>query len=118
MFLPVMLADMFMKMAPMAGCSFGIPGNSREKNGLISRPKNSITPPFSPIFIIPIHSVSTPVRPNEISKAKAAWEKEEFIISVHMPVLPQKSDSPTAIRKAMRKNVIHIQLSTIGQTVR
>lgn len=80
---PSMLAEIFMKMAPIAGCPFGIPGKSREKNGLISLPKNSITPARSPIFIIPSHKVSTPVSPREISNAKAAWEKELFMMSLH-----------------------------------
>ena len=61
-----------MKMAPIAGWSFGMPGKRREKNGLTRRAIAAVTPPFSPIFMIPIHSDSTPVSPNEISKAKAA----------------------------------------------
>ena len=69
---PSMLAEMFMNIAPMAGCPLGMPGNSREKKGLIRRPKNSITPAFSPIFIMPSHRVSTPVSPSDTWNAKAA----------------------------------------------
>ena len=112
---PSMLAEMFMKIAPIAGSPFGMPGNSREKIGEMSRPKNSITPPRSPTFMIPIHSVSTPVSPSEISKAKAACEKEAFIISVHTPSSPVKMVVPRAIRNAMAKKAIQIQLRTMIQ---
>lgn len=73
-----------------------------------------MTPPRSPIFMIPIHSVSTPVRPREISKAKAAWSKELFIIADQTSRSPVKMVLPMAIRNATTKKPIHIQLRTIS----
>ena len=111
---PSMLADMFMKMAPIAGCPLGMPGKSREKKGLIRRPKNSITPPLSPTFIMPIHKVSTPVNPSETSKANAAWSNDAFMTSLHTCRSPSTRVRPRAIRNATAKKAIHIQLRTIG----
>lgn len=53
----------------MAGWSFGISGNRRLKNGLISLEKILIAPPFSPTFIMPNQKHMTPVNPKEISNA-------------------------------------------------
>lgn len=89
---PSMLADTFMKMDPMAGCPFGTPGNRRQNNGDISRPKKPITPARSPIFIRPSHNDRMPVRPREISNAVAAELKDEPIISPHIPTSPQNTD--------------------------
>ena len=110
---PSILAEMFMKIAPMAGCPLGIPGKRREKKGLMRCPKNSMTPAFSPIFMMPSQRVSTPVRPSEISKAKAAWEKELFMMSVHTARSPVARLLPAAVRKATAKNAIQIQLSAM-----
>ena len=63
-----MLAEMFMKMWPKAGCPLGTSGNRRVKSGLSTRESAATRPPFSPTAIKPIHSESTPVRPREISK--------------------------------------------------
>ena len=105
---PSILADTFMKIDPMAGCPLGIPGKSREKSGLIRRPKNCITPPRSPIFIKPIHSERMPVRPIEILKACSADVNEASIICDHIARLPSNNVSPKATRKAIAKNAIQM----------
>ena len=66
---PSILAEIFMKMLPVTGCPLGISGKSLVNIGLSRRAKTSMIPPFSPIFMIPSQSDSTPVRPREISKA-------------------------------------------------
>ncbi len=79
---------MFMKIDPMAGWFLGMPGKRRENSGLTRRPKNGITPPFSPIFMMPIQSDNTPVRPNESSKAIFAESNEEVMIRDQMSMSP------------------------------
>jgi hypothetical protein len=85
-----------------------MPGKSRENRGLMSRPKKPMTPPRSPIFMMPSHKVNTPVNPNDISKAKAAWSNELFIIVDHIVKSPVNIVLPNAIKNAMTKNAIHI----------
>ena len=69
---PSMLAEKFMNMVPITGCPLGISGKMRHNTGLNNLARADTSPPFSPIFIIPIHSESTPVRPKEISNAVLA----------------------------------------------
>ena len=85
---PSILADTFMNIEPMAGCPLGMPGNSLVNKGLTNLPKKGITPPFSPIFMIPIHKDSTPVSPNDSSNAVLAESNDEFIIFDQMSILP------------------------------
>ena len=66
---PSMLAAMFMKMLPVTGCPLGMSGKSLQNTGDSRRDSALTTPPFSPTFITPSHSDSTPVRPSEISNA-------------------------------------------------
>ncbi len=105
---PSILADTFMKIDPIAGCPLGMPGNRREKSGLIRRPKKLITPPLSPIFINPIQRASTPVSPSEISNAVEAEENEADIISDHTCMSPAKTVFPTATMNAIAKKAIQI----------
>ena len=77
-----------MNIEPSAGCPLGTPGKSRVKSGLINRDRTAIMPPRSPIFINPSQRVSTPVNPNEISKALRADANEAFMMSVQIAVLP------------------------------
>lgn len=92
----------------MAGWLPGISGNIFEKNGATNREKKAITPPFSPIFIIPSHSDNTPVSPSEISKPVFAESNVEFNKSVNNVRLPLKIASKQAMIKAISKNPIHM----------
>ena len=58
----------------MSGNSFANTGDSR-------RASTFTTPPFSPIFMIPSQSDSTPVKPNDISNAVFDEENVESIIA-------------------------------------
>ena len=69
---PSRLAEMFMVIAPCAGCPLGTPGKSRVSNGLATRASSSIIPAFSPTRIRPSHSAMIPARPSEISKPERA----------------------------------------------
>ena len=110
---PSMLAAMFINIEPVTGCPLGISGNSLVKTGLSSLASTFTTPPFSPIFMIPSHSDSTPVRPSEISKAVFDEENVESIMAGNTSKSPQNTSFITAITNAMIKNPIQIQLSTI-----
>ena len=66
---PNMFEAMFMKMLPNTGWPLGMSGKSLEKTGLNPRAKTLTTPAFSPIFMMPSQSDSTPVSPNDTSKA-------------------------------------------------
>lgn len=66
---PSMLAAMFIKMLPMAGWFLGMSGNNRVNTGLSKRASAFTAPAFSPIFMMPSHKASTPVRPRDVSKA-------------------------------------------------
>ena len=78
---PSMLAAMFMKMEPVTGCPLGMSGNNLVNTGLSRRASTLTTPPFSPTFITPSQSDSTPVSPNEISNAVFDDENVESIIA-------------------------------------
>ena len=100
----------------------GIPGKSREKRGLTIFPKNGITPPFSPIFIIPIQRESTPVRPNDNSKAVFAESNEDDIICDNTSkLIVIRSDNYNEVgnfvelqKKQLRHEIIHAFLSESG----
>ena len=91
-----------MNIEPNIGLSLGSEGNNLEKNGDTQRANIAITPPFSPIFIIPNHRASTPVSPNDISNAVRADENDAFIISDQTFALPKKILSINATIKAMK----------------
>ena len=105
---PSMLAARFMKILPVTGCPFGISGNSFENSGLSSRAKSWITPPFSPIFMMPSQSESTPVSPKDISKAVFDESKVELIIAGKTVVSPKHTSFTRATPKASRKNAIQM----------
>ena len=98
-----MLAAMFMKMEPVTGCPFGMSGNSFVNTGLSTRASTFTTPPFSPIFMMPSQSESTPVRPSEISNAVFDDENVESIIAGKTSKSPQNTSFTSAITKAMMK---------------
>ena len=59
-----------MKIEPVTGWSLGISGKSLLNTGAANRANACITPPFSPIFMMPSQSDKIPVNPNEISKPR------------------------------------------------
>ena len=105
---PNMFAAKFMNMVPIAGCPLGTSGNILRSTGLSNLANAATSPPFSPIFIIPIHSDSTPVRPSESSNAFFADVVLAVIMSVNTAVSPMKMSFPSAMTNEMTKNAIHI----------
>ena len=81
-----------MKMLPVTGCPLGISGNSLQNTGLSTRASTLTTPPFSPIFMIPNHSESTPVRPSEISNAVFDEANVESIIAGNTSKFPKNTN--------------------------
>ena len=105
---PNMLAAMFMKMAPVAGCPLGMSGNRRTNNGLSQRANTDTTPPRSPMRMMPSQSANTPVSPNEISKAVLAEAKVDSTMAGNTAVSPQKTSFAKAMRKATTKKAIQM----------
>ena len=105
---PSMFAAMFMKMVPVTGCPLGMSGKSRQKSGLSQRASRLTTPPRSPMRMMPSQRESTPVSPNEISKAVFAESKVELTIAGNTVVSPQKRSLATAMTKAIRKKAIQM----------
>ena len=97
-----------MNMLPVTGCPLGMSGKSFVNTGESTRAKAFTTPPFSPIFIIPSHSESTPVSPSDISKAVFDVSKVELMIAGKTSVSPINTSLMVAMQKAMRKKAIHI----------
>ena len=97
-----------MKMLPVAGWPLGMSGKSLTKTGLSSRDSASTTPPFSPIFIMPSHSESTPVRPSEISNAVFDDENVESIMAGNTSVSPMNTSLTTPMANAIRKKAIQM----------
>ena len=105
---PSIFAARFIKMLPVTGCPLGISGKSLQNRGFNNLENKAMTPPFSPIFIIPSQSESTPVNPNEISNAVLEELKVELIISGKTWVSPRKTSLTNATAKAIRKKAIQI----------
>ena len=106
--MPNMFAEKFMNIVPIAGCPLGTSGNILHSIGLSNFAREAMSPLFSPIFIIPIHSDSTPVSPNDISNAVFACVKVELIISGNTVVSPMNISLPSAMTNAEIKNAIQI----------
>ena len=104
---PSMFEAMFMNMEPMAGWFLGISGKSLVNIGLSMRANALTAPAFSPIFMIPSHSASTPVSPREVSNAVLEESKVESTIFWKTVVSPVNSPM-IAKRKAMTKKAIQI----------
>ena len=105
---PNRLAEMHMKIEPVAGWSFGIPGKSLLNTGAVNRAKACITPPFSPIFMMPSQRARTPVSPRDISNPVFAEAKEALMIWVKTSVSPPMANLQSATTKAIRKKAIQI----------
>ena len=105
---PSIFAAIFIKILPVTGCPLGISGNSLANTGDNSRASTLTTPPFSPIFMMPSQSDSTPVSPSEISKAVFDDENVESIIAGNTSKSPKNTSFTTAMTNAMMKNAIHI----------
>ena len=97
-----------MNMLPVTGWPFGMSGKRRVNTGLSTLASALTTPPRSPIFIMPSHSDSTPVRPRDISKAVLDEANVEFIISGNTSVSPITTSLNRAMTKATTKNAIQI----------
>ena len=82
-------------------------GKRRVKTGLSIFESRFTMPPFSPIFITPIQSESTPVSPMEISNAVLALSNVEPTMSANTPELPVKHWM-MAHTAAKRKNAIQM----------
>ena len=104
---PSMLALKFMKMCPKTGCPAGMSGKSLVMSGLSQRARRFTMPPRSPIFMIPIHRLSTPVSPSEMSNAVLALSNVLFMMAGNTSVLPM-ANCTVAIRNAVAKKPIQI----------
>ena len=105
---PSILAARFIKMLPVTGCPLGISGKSLLNRGPSNRENRVMTPPCSPILMIPSQRERTPVSPNEISKAVLEELKVELIISGNTCVSPRKTSRINAVTKAIRKKAIQM----------
>ncbi len=103
-----MFAAIFIIIDPCAGCDLPSSGKSLLKNGPMSLEKTATMPPFSPIFMIPIQRVKTPVNPNEISKPDLAMSNVALIIAGKTSTSPRKSRRTKPIMKADKKKNIQI----------
>ncbi len=63
-----------------------------------------MAPPFSPTFMSPSQSVSTPVRPNEISKPVLALSNVLATMFVNTAWSPRKMRRIRPTTRATRKN--------------
>ena len=105
---PNILAEIFIKILPIAGWSLGISGKIFEKKGPTNLEKALIIPPFSPIFMMPNHKANTPVRPREISKPVLAESKVAFMISEKIWVFPKRKAWKQVTMKAISKKPIQM----------
>ena len=104
---PSILEAMFIKILPITGWFFGMSGKSLVKIGLKAFANTFTMPARSPIFIIPSQSDSTPVKPNDISKAFF----DESVVACTIfwkTVVSPKHNETSANRKAMAKNATQI----------
>ena len=105
---PSMLAEIFMKMEPVAGCPLGISGKSLVNTGERTRASTLTSPARSPIFMMPSHKASMPVSPMEISKAFFDVSKVESIIAGNTLTSPKNISLHSPTTKAMTKKAIQI----------
>mgnify|MGYP006137027463 CR=1 FL=1 len=101
---PSRLAEKFITMWPVAGWSFGTSGKMREKNGEITFANQAMAPAFSPMFMMPSHSVITPAsgRAMSITPMRAA-SKVPSMTFLKISVSPRKSHWAKAAAKPTRK---------------
>jgi len=110
---PSIFAAKFMIIEPCTGWSFGISGKIRWKKGRTTVASAAMTPPFSPTRMSPSQSVSTPVRPSEISKATSAMSNVLATMAVKISVSPKNTSFTIATTKAIRKKPIQMKLRTM-----
>ena len=72
-----------------------------------------MTPPLSPTRMSPSQSVSTPVRPKEISNATLAMSKVLATMAVKTSVSCRNTSFTPATTKATRKKPIQMTLRTM-----
>ena len=97
-----------MKMEPVAGWSLGKSGNSLLKTGAANRANACMSPPRSPIFMMPSHKERMPVNPMEISNPDLAEANDALMMSVNTAVSPPKMSLHSATAKAIRKKAIQM----------
>ena len=83
-------------------------GKNLQNIGLSHRERVAISPPFSPMFMMPNQSDRMPVSPMDISNAVLEELNVEFMISVNTCVSPIKRSLKPATRKATMKNEIQM----------
>ena len=105
---PSIFAAIFIIIEPYAGLSGGNSGNNFRKKGLINHDITFTAPPRSPIFMIPIHKVNTPVKSNEISNPVFDISKVAFTMAEKTSVSPMKINLPSATINAAPKKKIQI----------
>ncbi len=100
---PSILAEKFIIIEPMAGWFFGSSGNSFVNNGLTILERIFTAPPFSPIFMMPIHKDKMPVSPKESLNPSSALSKRADIISENISTSPKKISLIKPTIKAIKK---------------
>ena len=100
---PSRLAEILIKILPMAGSPCGIEGNSVRSRGLIPLAIRGMSPLFSPTLISPIQKQRTPVRARAISKAARADSKVACRMVLKMVRSPWKMHRTHPASKAETK---------------
>ena len=111
---PSMLAAMFMVMLPSAGWPAGTPGNRRRNSGASPRAIRSIRPARSPTFMMPSHSVITPVRPSAISNAVFEVSNSDLTIWAGRSVAPNSTTCNSVVKIATRMNPAQMTFSNMA----
>ena len=106
-----MFAERFITIAPEAGCPLGIPGNNRWNSGPTTVAMNSVTPPFSAIFMNPSHSDMMPVRPIESSNAVLEESNSDVTTACSASGWPRSSACNSATTNAISSSAAQIQFS-------
>ena len=105
---PSMLAEIFINILPNTGWFLGMSGKSFTITGLRKRARAFTSPPLSPIFMMPSHNDSTPVRPRLNSKAVLAVSKVESMMAGKTSMSPMNTSLIRAITKAIAKKAIQM----------
>ena len=100
---PNRLAEILIKILPIAGSPWGIEGNNVRSRGLIPLAIRGISPLFSPTLMSPIQKQSTPVRARAISNAVCADWKVACSMVLNIVRSPWKTQRTTPASKADAK---------------
>ena len=106
---PSMLAEKFMSSCPCTSWFLGMLGNSLAKNGPTILAMKFIAPAFSPMFIIPSHSVITPAKGRAMSMTAILDISNVLsIMRLNTSVSPMNTACIMATTKATMKNAIQM----------